>query len=200
MGIYSSVRLPTFPLKLCNGLLRYNLTEFNFYTHHSIITSSFTLSLKGTTKCSLVKTLLSIPFKYTSQLDSVACIWKVFDIICIHIFHSSMTLQLFVRPLPLLQFRRLFYTVGRTLWTGDQPVAIPLPTRSTTQRQNINAHTDFNVLSGIRTHNPRVRASEDSSCLRPRGNCDRLASGWAKTVHALDRASTVIGLIYIIIY
>jgi hypothetical protein len=32
-----------------------------------------------------------------------------------------------------------------------------------------------------------VRASEDSSCLRPRGYCDRLASGRAKTVHASDR-------------
>jgi hypothetical protein len=33
-----------------------------------------------------------------------------------------------------------------------------------------------------------VRASEDSSCLRPRGHCDRLASERAKTV-ALDRAA-----------
>jgi hypothetical protein len=29
-------------------------------------------------------------------------------------------------------------------------------------------------LNGIRTHDPSVRASEDSSCLRPRGHCDRL--------------------------
>jgi hypothetical protein len=29
-------------------------------------------------------------------------------------------------------------------------------------------------LSGVRTHNHSVRASEDSSCLRPRGHCDRL--------------------------
>jgi hypothetical protein len=31
-------------------------------------------------------------------------------------------------------------------------------------------------LSEIRTHNPSVRASEDSSCLRPRGHCDRLSA------------------------
>jgi hypothetical protein len=37
-----------------------------------------------------------------------------------------------------------------------------------------------------------VRASEDSSCLRPCGHCDRLASERAKTVHALDSAATVI--------
>jgi hypothetical protein len=36
-----------------------------------------------------------------------------------------------------------------------------------------------------------VRASEDSSRLRPRSYCDRLASERAKTVHALDRSSTV---------
>jgi hypothetical protein len=30
------------------------------------------------------------------------------------------------------QFRNLFYTVGGTPWTGDEPVARPLPTRRTT--------------------------------------------------------------------
>jgi hypothetical protein len=37
----------------------------------------------------------------------------------------------------------------------------------------INAHTDIHALSGIRTHDPSVQASEDSSCLRPRGHWDR---------------------------
>jgi hypothetical protein len=32
-----------------------------------------------------------------------------------------------VGPWPLLQFRNLFYTDGRTPWTSDQPVAKPLP-------------------------------------------------------------------------
>jgi hypothetical protein len=36
-----------------------------------------------------------------------------------------------------------------------------------------NAHTDIHSLSGIRTHDPTVRASEDSSCLRRRSHCDR---------------------------
>jgi hypothetical protein len=48
-------------------------------------------------------------------------------------------------------------------------------------------------LSGIRTHDPSVRASEDSSCLRLRGHCDRLVSERAKTVHALDCAAILIG-------
>jgi hypothetical protein len=41
-------------------------------------------------------------------------------------------------------------------------------------KRRINAHnTDIHALSGIRTHDPCVRATQDSSCLRPRGNCDR---------------------------
>jgi hypothetical protein len=39
----------------------------------------------------------------------------------------------------------------------------------------INAHnTDINALSAIRTQNPSVRVSENSSWLRPRGHCDQL--------------------------
>jgi hypothetical protein len=65
----------------------------------------------------------------------------------------------------------ILYTVGRTLWTGDQPVAMPLPTHRTTQTQN-KPHR-HPCVSGIRTHDPSVWASEDSSCLRQRGHCDR---------------------------
>jgi hypothetical protein len=50
----------------------------------------------------------------------------------------------------------ILYTVGRTPWTGDQPVA-----------------KAFHVLCGIRTHDPSVRASEDSSCFRPCCRCDQ---------------------------
>jgi hypothetical protein len=75
---------------------------------------------------------------------------------------------------PLLGLCRFFsflilYTVGSTPWTGDQPDARPLPTH------RINAHnTDIHTLSGIQTHDANVRAGKDSSCLRPRGHCDRL--------------------------
>jgi hypothetical protein len=41
-------------------------------------------------------------------------------------------------------------------------------------KHKIKAHnTDIHVLSGILTHDPSVRSSEDSSCLRHRGHCDR---------------------------
>jgi hypothetical protein len=88
--------------------------------------------------------------------------------------HSSMALQPFVGPWPLLQFRNHFYTDGKTAWTSDQPMARPLLTYRTTQIQNKRTHTNIHALSGIRTHDPSVRASEDkSSCLGLRGHCDR---------------------------
>jgi hypothetical protein len=67
------------------------------------------------------------------------------------------------------------FTDGRTPWTSDQPVARPIPKHRTTQTQNKRIHTRNNhAPSGIRTRDPSVRASEDSSCLRPLGYCDRL--------------------------
>jgi hypothetical protein len=56
--------------------------------------------------------------------------------------------------------------VGRAPWTGVQPIARPLPIQT-----QINIH----VLSGIRTHDPSVRAGEEISCPRQRGHCDRLS-------------------------
>jgi hypothetical protein len=62
----------------------------------------------------------------------------------------------------------ILYTVGRTPWTGDRPVARPLP------RQTINTHnSDINALNGIRTHDCSARASEGSSCLSTRCHRDR---------------------------
>jgi hypothetical protein len=89
----------------------------------------------------------------------------------------SMALPVHSRPWPLLQFRNNFYTDGRTPWTSDQPVARTLPKHRITQTYNKRMHTpDTHVLSGIRTHDSSVRASEDSSCFRPRGYCDRQVS------------------------
>jgi hypothetical protein len=75
--------------------------------------------------------------------------------------------------LPLLQFRNRFHTDGRSPWTSDRPAARSLPTYRTTQTENKRAHTYIQALSGIGTHDPRFRASEDSSCLRRSGQCDR---------------------------
>jgi hypothetical protein len=68
----------------------------------------------------------------------------------------------------------ILYTVGRAHWTGDQPVARPLPTHRATQTQNQS--TDIHASNGIRTNDPNVRAGEDGSCLRPCGHCDQLVT------------------------
>jgi hypothetical protein len=57
---------------------------------------------------------------------------------------------------------------------GDQLVSRPLPKHRTTQAQNKGIQTpNIHALCRIRTHDPSFRASEDSSCLRPRGYHDR---------------------------
>jgi hypothetical protein len=52
----------------------------------------------------------------------------------------SFVHQPFVGSWPLLQFRNLFYTIGRSPWTSDQPVPRPLPAHRTTQTQNKRTH------------------------------------------------------------
>jgi hypothetical protein len=97
---------------------------------------------------------------------------------CLSSLHDSVKLQRLCtlslslwlyRPLDIGRFFSflILYTASRTPWTGDHPIARPLPTHRTTQTQNKHAHTDFNASSGIRTHDPSVRAGEDGSCLRP---------------------------------
>jgi hypothetical protein len=88
---------------------------------------------------------------------------------------SSIYISIYGSTVLLLDLGRFFnflvlYIIGMPPWTGDQPVARPLPTHRTKQTQ---MHTDIHALSGIRNHDPSVRASEDSLCLRPHGHCDR---------------------------
>jgi hypothetical protein len=58
------------------------------------------------------------------------------------------------------------------LWRGISP-SKGLYLHTEQHKYRIHLHnTDIHALSGTRTHDPSVRASEDSSCLRPRGHCD----------------------------
>jgi hypothetical protein len=66
----------------------------------------------------------------------------------------------------------MLYTVGRTPWTGDQPVSRPLPTHRTTRIQN----------KATQTITPRMEFEPTTEVFQ-RG----------KTNHALDRPVTVIG-------
>jgi hypothetical protein len=70
--------------------------------------------------------------------------------------HSSMALQPFVVPWPLLQFRNLFlYTGGRTPWTSDQLFARSLPIQ--TQNQRIHRHPCLEWDSDPRSQCPSER-------------------------------------------
>jgi hypothetical protein len=89
----------------------------------------------------------------------------------------------FSSPAPTLELIYQFlnhFTDGKTPWTGDQLVTRPLPKHSTTQTQKqTHTHTpNTDALSGIRTHDPGFRASEDSTCLRPLGYRDRQNAGY----------------------
>jgi hypothetical protein len=63
--------------------------------------------------------------------------------------HSSMALQPFVGPWPLLQFRNPFFTDGRTPWTSDQPIARPLPTHRTTKTQTSMSRVGFEPTTPV---------------------------------------------------
>jgi hypothetical protein len=65
--------------------------------------------------------------------------------------YLSIYISIYGSTVLLLNLGRFFsflipYTVGRTSWTGDQPVERPLPTHRTTQTQN--KRTDIHALSG----------------------------------------------------
>jgi hypothetical protein len=70
---------------------------------------------------------------------------------------SQMILSIYLRlysPVldPGLFFSFLIlYTVGRTPWTGDQPVASPSPTHRTTQTQNKRSQTSMPLVGFLLT-------------------------------------------------
>jgi hypothetical protein len=65
-------------------------------------------------------------------------------------------------------------TIGGTPWPSDQLVARPLSKHRAAQTEDKQIYTpNIHALCEIRTLDPSVRASEDSSCLRPFGYCDR---------------------------
>jgi hypothetical protein len=74
---------------------------------------------------------------------------------------------------PLIQFRNHFsQMVGLLGWGISPSQGRYLNTGQ--HRQNKRIHiSNIHALSGIRTHDPSVRASEESSWLRSRGYCDR---------------------------
>jgi hypothetical protein len=68
------------------------------------------------------------------------------------------------------------YTLGRTPWTGDQPVGRPLLTHRTTSTQNKRTQTSMPRV-GFEPTTPVLKREKNGSSLRPRGHCDRLVTG-----------------------
>jgi hypothetical protein len=113
---------------------------------------------------------------YSKQVLLLIIIIYIFIIIIIIIVIIT-ALQTFGGPWPLFQFLNRIHS-GMTPWTGDQPFTIPLPTHRKTQTQNKpNKRTQISI--------PRVRFEPMIPMSEP-----------AKTVHALDRAATMIGIFY----
>jgi hypothetical protein len=82
-----------------------------------------------------------------------------------------------IRPLGLFRFQNLFSEtyesigqmvglLGRVIGSTQGPYL-----HRTTQHRKTRTH--IHVSSGIRTHDPSVRAAEDSTCLRPLGHWNR---------------------------
>jgi hypothetical protein len=82
-------------------------------------------------------------------------------------FFFSMVLPAHSGPRPPIQFRNPFsQKVGLLGQVISSSQGLYLNTGQ--HKQNKRIHTpNIHALSGIRTHDPSVRASEDSSCLRP---------------------------------
>jgi hypothetical protein len=124
------------------------------------------LTSKAVPWCRWLKTRPSCDMLFKTMDISLprAGLWSVHSI---HSFIGSTALSWTLAPPQFPNHR-----VGRTLWTSDQPVARPLPTHRTTQTHNKCTQTSMPWVA----FEPTVPAFER-----------------AKTVHTLDRASTVMG-------
>jgi hypothetical protein len=88
---------------------------------------------------------------------------------CLPIYGSTALCWVLARYLSFLTF----YTVGRTPWTGDQPVARPLPAHRTAQTQKKRRQISIPRM-GFESTIPVFVRAKSVSCLIPRGRCDRL--------------------------
>jgi hypothetical protein len=95
-----------------------------------------------------------------------------------------MALQPFVEPWPFFQLLKL-YTVGRTPWTGNQPVARPLPAHwrahrrlclkwdSNPRSQCLSGRSQFTAIGRLKQYIPKIRTNNS-----PYEPYDRPTSVW----------------------
>jgi hypothetical protein len=97
------------------------------------------------------------------------CILHLYDIRChVNLIIISMALPAHSGPRPVIRFRNHFSQMVGLLGRVISPSqGRYLNKGQRKQNERIHTHTpNIHALSGIRTHNSSVRASEDSSCLR----------------------------------
>jgi hypothetical protein len=146
---------------------------------HNSANSWFVLFLQA--PCSLTgpyiffSVFLSAVFTLTSSLSVVNLVWHIQRTVPAYYIPLSLSLAL----QPFVGLGRFFsflilYAVDRTPWTGDQPVARPLPAHRTTQIENNRTQTSM-----------RRVGFESTIWVLER----------TKTVHASDRAAAMIGCI-----
>jgi hypothetical protein len=73
----------------------------------------------------------------------------------------------------------ILYTVSRTPWTGDQPIARPLPTYRTTQRHT--KHTQYRYPCLELDSNPPIPAFKRAKTVNALDQCFSTAWPWPKT-------------------
>jgi hypothetical protein len=122
-------------------------------------------SLRGISKVCMRDVLIKVEREREREKQITSASWWLFCSILLWLYSPFFALGLF------FSFVLIFYIDGGTPWKGDQPVVRPLPKHRTAQTQNKRTH--IHASSGIRNHERSVRAGEDSSCIRPRGDYDR---------------------------
>jgi hypothetical protein len=108
-------------------------------------------------------------------------------VVCVcFFFFCTMVLPGHSGPWPLIQFRNHFSQMVGLLGRVISPLQGHC-LNTGQHKHRINTYTpNIHALSGIRTHDTSVGASEDSSCLRPRGHCDWLSLILRIIINVLD--------------
>jgi hypothetical protein len=133
------------------SLFHFNLTNFDFVEYYLLIYSYYFCYFCTVSPCVVTKVFTDTDALWYAIVGTYFfCLW----------LYSPLDLGCFFSFL-------IVYTGGKASWTGDQPVARPLPT----QTQNRRTHTCM----------PRVGFETTTPVF-----------GRAKTVDASDRAATVI--------
>jgi hypothetical protein len=111
---------------------------------------------------------ISTPLQIWNMLSS-RCMFLIFFFFLLWLYSPLSTIGRFLSFL-------ILYTVRKTPWRGNQPVARPLPTYRTTQTENKRTQTSL----------PRVGFEPTIPAIER-----------AKTVYILDRAATLIGRMFL---